>query len=420
MQKSGGAVILMQQNLFNVEETNILEDITYLVGDAETIKNMPFVHARIPFDDIILDFLHEVSKELMSVKEAREYADVVTLGFWLRKASLMKLKERFNRQSGNIHLGKGIAFHIAPSNVPVNYAYSLVTGLLMGNANIVRVPSKDFPQVKIINRAINKSLEKQESIRQYICLIRYERSQKINDILSSIADIRIVWGGDATIAELRKSPLKPRASEITFADRYSLAVIDSDKYLEIENKGRIAEEFYNDTYLTDQNACTSPRIVIWMGEQKKKAKEEFWTELYKVVSRKYTYRAIQGVNKMTSSYLLAATNEGVKIEKKIDNLIVRVKVPNVSAKLMELKDNSGYFMEYECNDIMELRDLCDDVCCQTIGYLGDSNVFLPLIKTGIKGVDRIVPIGKTMDFDLIWDGYNLYERMTREIVICIM
>ena len=420
MQKSGGVVILMQQNLFNVEETNILEDITYLVGDAETIKNMPFVHVRIPFDDIIVDFLHEVSKELMNEKEAREYADVVTLGFWLRKASLMKLKERFHRQSGNVHLGKGLAFHIAPSNVPVNYAYSLVTGLLMGNANIVRVPSKDFPQVKIINRAINKSLEKHQSIRQYICLIRYERSQKINDILSSIADIRIVWGGDATIAELRKSPLKPRAGEITFADRYSLAVIDSDKYLEIEKKGRIAEEFYNDTYLTDQNACTSPRIVIWMGEQKKKAKEEFWTELYKVVSRKYTYRAIQGVNKLTSSYLLAATNEGVKIEKKIDNLIVRVTVPNVSAKLMELKDNSGYFMEYECNDIMELRDLCDDVRCQTIGYLGDSNTFLPLIETGIKGVDRIVPIGKTMDFDLIWDGYNLYERMTREIVISIM
>lgn len=420
MQKSGGAVILMQQSLFSVEETNILEGITYLVGDVETIKNMLFVHARIPFDDRIVDFLSEVSKELMSEKEAREYADVVTLGFWLRKASLMKLKERFHRQNGNAHLGKGLAFHIAPSNVPVNYAYSLVTGLLMGNANIVRVPSRDFPQVRIIDRAINKILKRHESIRQYICLIRYARSQEINDILSSIADIRIVWGGDATIAELRKSPLKPRAGEITFADRYSLAVIDSDKYLEIENKKRIAEEFYNDTYLTDQNACTSPRIVIWLGEQKKKAKEEFWTELYKVVSRKYAYRAIQGVNKLTSSYLLAATNEGVKIEKKIDNLIVRVTVPNVSAKLMELKDNSGYFMEYECNDIMELRDLCDDTRCQTIGYLGDSNVFLPLIETGIKGVDRIVPIGKTMDFDFAWDGYNLYERMTREIVFDAM
>ena len=420
MQKSGGAVTHMQQSLINLEEMEALDDIIFLVGSADIINKMPFIQSRIPFDDDVMSFLNEVSKEIMSIKETRQYADVVTLAFWLRKASLMKLKERFHKQSSNLHLGKGLAFHIAPSNVPVNYAYSLVTGLLMGNVNIVRVPSKDFPQVRLINRAINKCLDKHERVRQYVCLIRYERSSKLNDLLSSIADIRIVWGGDATIAELRKSPLKPRASEITFADRYSLAVIDSDKYLELENKDRIAEDFYNDTYLTDQNACTSPRMVIWMGEQKKKAKDIFWAELHKVISKKYAYRTIQGVNKLTSSYLLAVMNEGVKIENTIDNLIVRVNIPNVSANLMDLKDNSGFFMEYDCDNIMELRNLCDDARCQTIGYIGNSNVFMPLLESGIKGVDRIVPIGNTMDFDLIWDGYNLYDRMTREIVIDAM
>ena len=44
-------------------------------------------------------------------------------------------------------------------------------------------------------------------------------------------------------------------------------------------------------------------------------------------------------------------------------------------------------------------------------------MFLPLLKTGVRGIDRIVPVGKTMDFDLIWDGYNLYERLTRTIHI---
>ena len=41
----------------------------------------------------------------------------------------------------------------------------------------------------------------------------------------------------------------------------------------------------------------------------------------------------------------------------------------------------------------------------------------PLWKAGIKGIDRVVPVGKTMDFDLIWDGYNLVERLTRVIRI---
>lgn len=59
--------------------------------------------------------------------------------------------------------------------------------------------------------------------------------------------------------------------------------------------------------------------------------------------------------------------------------------------------------------------MCDDKRCQTIAYVGDKEMLFPLLQTGIKGVDRIVPIGKTMDFDLIWDGYNLFERLTRQI-----
>lgn len=42
--------------------------------------------------------------------------------------------------------GRGVAFHIAPSNVAVNFAFSLAAGLLTGNANIVRLSSKPFPR----------------------------------------------------------------------------------------------------------------------------------------------------------------------------------------------------------------------------------------------------------------------------------
>ena len=34
-----------------------------------------------------------------------------------------------------------------------------------------------------------------------------------------------------------------------------------------------------------------------------------------------------------------------------------------------------------------------------------------------QGIDRIVPIGKTMDFSLIWDGYDLIETLSRKIEI---
>lgn len=107
----------------------------------------------------------------------------------------------------------------------------------------------------------------------------------------------------------------------------------------------------------------------------------------------------------------------MEIETVPDNLIVRVRISGIPDNLMELKDNSGYFFEYDCRDILELRSLCDDLRCQTIAYIGEREMFDPLLASGIKGVDRIVPVGQTMDFSFIWDGYNLYERMTRTIVI---
>lgn len=394
-----------------------LDKIKFLVGSAEIIEQISAASAKEPFADDVLDFLNDVSRILMKATRGKAYSDVVTLGFWLRKGSTMKLKERFQKEDNNIHLGRGVAFHIAPSNVPVNFAYSLVAGLLTGNANIVRVPSKDFEQVAIIADAFNKVLEEKTEIKPYIALVRYERDKDINDTLSSIADTRIIWGGDATIEEIRKSPLPPRSTEVTFADRYSLAVIDSDAYMGIENKKSVASDFYNDTYFIDQNACTSPRIIVWTGSRKEEAKKLFWEEQHKLVEKKYTFQPIQGVNKLTSSYLIAVAEPGTKIEKHTDNLLIRASIPEITDRLMDLKDNCGYFFEYDCDNVLELKPLCDNKRCQTIGLLGSAEMLKPLLTSGIKGVDRVVPIGKTMDFDLIWDGYDLISQLTRVITV---
>lgn len=409
----------MQQSLTNTDMNEVLKGVTYLVGNSDIVTSMKEASPKRPFDDGVIEFLNALSKILMKSREAKAYPDVITLGFWMRKTSVLALKERFISEGSDIKIGRGVAFHIAPSNVPVNYAYSLLTGLLTGNANIVRIPSKDFPQVSIINKAIIEALEEYPDMKTYICLVRYGRDQKVNDLFSSLADTRIIWGGDNTIAEIRKSPLGPRAGEIAFADRYSLAVIDSEKYLEVTDKERLAEEFYNDTYLSDQNACTSPRLVVWMGDKKEEAKELFWKNENDLVKKKYQFQSIMGINKLTSSYLMAVAQEGVRVEKRDDNYIFRVNVPEVKPELMELKDNSGYFFEYDCNDILEIRDFCNNTHCQTIGFLGEKETIMPLLISGIKGVDRVVPIGKTMDFDFIWDGYNLVERLTRTIKVNI-
>lgn len=400
----------------NIETKELPDRVKYIAGSSDAAALLTAVRALPPFDDSVIEFLNQISKVLMKDGRSKTYSDVITFAFWIRKGSLLKLKEKFARKN-EVRLGKGIVFHIAPSNVPVNFAYSLVAGLLTGNANIVRVPSRSFPQIDIIADAINHVLEEYSLMKQYVFCVRYDRNKDINDMFSSIADMRVIWGGDQTIEELRRSPLPPRSGEVTFADRYSLAVIHSNSYLAIRDKERVAEDFYNDTFFSDQNACTSPRVIIWTGDKIEMAKKEFWDAEHDLVEKKYVFQAIQGINKLTQSYMIANAEEGVKIEKHTDNLIIRVKVPEITEYLMDYRDNSGYFYEYDCKNALDIGPLVNDKRCQTIAYIGDKDLLLPLIEKGVRGIDRIVPMGKTMDFDLIWDGYNLPALLTRTIVM---
>ena len=74
--------------------------------------------------------------------------------------NIKNLKKEFNHK--NNRLGLGLIFHITPSNIPTNFAYSLIFGLITGNSNIVKVPSKDFEQLKIIYCSIIKKILKKK------------------------------------------------------------------------------------------------------------------------------------------------------------------------------------------------------------------------------------------------------------------
>lgn len=389
----------------------ILNSVKFVVGNEKDLAKVKDMPVYVPFADNVLEFLSRVSKELLQA--GKGFPDVLTLGFFLRKANLLQLKQRFICK--NFRIGRGIVFHIAPSNVPVNYAYSLVTGLLSGNSNIVKIPSKNFSQVTIINNCIKKVLHDFSEFIPYIFLVRYGHEKTVNDYFSVLCNVRIIWGGDRTVIEIRKSPLRPRASDITFADRFSFVIINADKYLEEEKKKELAVKFYNDTYLTDQNACTSPSLIVWTGEKKMQAQAKFYLYLEQIVREKYDFQPIMSINKLEKAYVFAAKNPCEIVVHK--NFIVRIRLAKVDARIIEAKGNSGYFFEYDCDDLMELRSLCNNEKVQTVSVLGDEKKLFPLLQSGIKGIDRIVSVGKTMDFDFIWDGMNIVERLTRVVKV---
>ena len=100
-------------------------NVQYLAGAHE-------VHNTVlpPYDDLVCEFLDTLAGSLRRDSEAKKYPDVQTFAFWCRKANIQKLKKVYQQDEPYIRLGKGVIFHIAPSNVPINAGFTYVMGLL--------------------------------------------------------------------------------------------------------------------------------------------------------------------------------------------------------------------------------------------------------------------------------------------------
>lgn len=372
-----------------------------------------------PFSDEVIFYLNELSSILLRMPEVRHYPDVVTFAFFCRKANLLHLQKE--HATNSLRLGRGLVFHIAPSNVPVNFAYSLICGLLAGNNNIVRLPGKQFRQVDLIVEALRtlSADERFDMVSRMVHLIKYDRGGIETTTYSALADVRVIWGGDETIRTIRQSPLPPRSYDIAFADRYSVCVLNAISILEEPSLDKIVEGFYNDTYLFDQNACSAPQLMVWVGTENKieKAKEYFWTALQQYVDRKYKLEPILAVDKLSAFYRQVILSDVVKEENKNNNLW-RVRLRELSADIPQYRCAGGYFSEYSTTDFNDLASIVTTKY-QTLAYFGFSKDELQqfVLNNHIKGIDRIVPIGKTTDFSLIWDGYDLITMLSREISI---
>ena len=389
------------------------DNISCLVGNREILENIECAPTLPLFSEKVLNFFDSLSKQLMSNSRAKEFPDVIAFAFWIRRASLEKARQQY--VSDVQRLGRGVAFHIAPSNIPVQFAVSMTYAMISGNASVIRVSQKNFDQVDIICEVLRSILsDAYPELARYICVIRYEHDDRLTQLLTDLCDIRMIWGGDQTIAAIRRASIPPRCIDLGFADRYSLAVIRSEDYLE-GNIPHLANDFYNDTYLFDQNACSAPRLVVWTGGKIDEAKKVFWESLNEIVSRKYTMDPIKSSEKLLRTAVCSAKYPDIR-EVKTDNLIVRVELPKLYDTIMEDKGNCGYFFEYSTGDLREIVPILKKGC-QTITYIGEIEEDIRRIITecGVRGVDRIVPVGRGANLSFVWDGLDLPNVLSRQI-----
>ena len=369
-----------------------------------------------PFNNLVIDFLVDFSNELRKFKKINSFPDLIYLIFWCNKNK--NLSNYFNDNC--LRLGRGLIFHICPSNVPTNFIYSFFFGLLSGNSNIVKVPSKDFKEKKIILSVVKSLFNRKKyiNLKKANCFIQYNDKDEITKKISSICDARVIWGSNKTVNDIRKMWIPERAIDLTFPDRYSLSVINLDR-LKKEKSDQVkllAKRFYYDGYMMNQLACNSPHFVFWAGKINKKLQDYFWSQLSKIVEKKFVFDDVHVVDKYTNLMENIINQKDFKNIKMFKNNLYVIDPGSKTNQIENIRGINGTFFQKNINQIKDLKNFITKKC-QTVSYFGFTKDQLKyfLLNNNLLGIDRVVPIGKAPEIDIVWDGYETTKSLSRII-----
>ena len=98
------------------------------------------------------------------------------------------------------------------------------------------------------------------------------------------------------------------------------------------------------------------------------------------------------------------------------NGIIRIQLDKLPADVTKLRGFGGYFNEYDTKDLNEIAPIVTRKFQTLSYYVVDKDELLSfVVDNSLVGIDRIVPIGKTLDFDVMWDGWDLITSLSRII-----
>ena len=377
-----------------------------------------------PFADSTLAFFVDVGRRLSAHPSSAAMPDLRALAFWMRPAGLHALKEQFDSTlvPGTVRLPRGRVFHLPPANVDTIFMYSWLLATLCGNQGVVRLSAQRGAAATAVCDVMNDVLGAPGAGRHVpgVAVVTYGHEAAVTAAISARADVRVVWGGDATVARIREIPIPPRAVELTFADRYSLAAIDAHAYRRADprRRSRLAEDFVGDTFQFDQAACSSPQLVVWRGsdEDVAEARDAFFSEVAAAAARRgYSVDA-----SVASAQTLASA--GLAIDRSVlgcrrfgrELLVVEIGGPD---DIVRDTVGGGYLLSLRVAALDELVPYLTkaDQTVTQFGF-GEDELREFARRAGARGaIDRIVPIGQALAFDGVWDGYDLLGAFTRTV-----
>ncbi|WP_394200666.1 acyl-CoA reductase [Shewanella waksmanii] len=351
------------------------------------------------FDEASISFVSALSLVLLNLGKVSP--NLSSLGFFLRESSIRSLKDKY---SGQIQ-GRGLSFHLSPSNVPTVAVFSWLSSLLSGCSAIVRVNSNLSNEQKLLMTLTKGLLSSHPVIQNRVRFIQYSHSDELNQNFSAISDVRLLWGGDETITLFSSYQISDRCKDLCFGDRQSFAIVDLDFFYKqgLKEQKRLASALANDIITYNQQACSSPSLIVTYGSGV--GLENFQCLMSKeleetAITKPHAYE------QLVNAQYLGMTNSGLRMKTVSTWNWLRLPTERITKNL---KPQSGNLL-YRHTELCLLDRFRFDSKPQTCVLIGDEKI-KQLVSKRILA-DRYVRAGHALAHDWVWDGIDLIKQQS--------
>lgn len=369
-----------------------------------------------PFSDDRLALVAGVSDRLLKGSPAAVPPHVTHFAFWTRRAALKRLEQSFRSRlpPETRARARGLAFHLPPQNVETVFLYSWVLSYLAGNANVIRLPREISPPMQRICDLFLDALAAAGEPSQYF--LYYPSDSDLGARISAQSDARLVWGGNAKVDLFAKIPLRSGGKAIWFGDRFSFSVLKGSAIAALDAAGRrrLAERMANDIFTFDQMACSSPHVVYVVGDAAtcRPALDALFSALAEVARAKgHLPETGHAIRKMVEAFGAAAVGEADALTWH-DAALTSIIASRTAGRGPRV--GGGFLRAMFLDDLQQIvgRIREDD---QTVTHFGFEPAEIEAVVDAHHGfgVTRWTAVGSALDFDFIWDGYDIPFELTR-------
>jgi hypothetical protein len=390
---------------------------------AKTVKNGA-VALKAMGPDKVIGRLDDLGKVLLR-SDIKSMEGVPFLAMWLRKANLHKLlEETFGDPriltefmgTGRRKVKaqpRGLACHWIAGNVPTLGFFSLFQSMMVGNANILRIPAASVDVIQGVLEVMARS-EASELMGSFSVITFPSSNQPLNESLSMEADVRVVWGGMEAVNAITNLPTQSHCEDVVFGPKYSFAVMDR-KALGSPKLQMLLRRLVNDIVIFDQEACSSPQVLFIEKGGRLGCKE-----LMGLIGKEF--EAVSKRSPKTGTTSSVATRILTKraeyaLSKKKDLLASKdtgwTILYDEKLALEEPVQHRTIFLK-PVDRVLDVLPLITNKV-QTIGYeIHDRKTALQFADGATSaGVSRCVPFGQMNLYDNPWDGMLVMSRLVR-------